>query len=237
MNSIALRLLRIVSPEKWGSVFIGGGDFDEVGRDFCDLFRRFGLQSTHDVLDVGCGVGRMALPLSRFITTGSYVGLDVSKDAISLCRKRIKRDNFSFVHADLKNSAYNDSGRHSAATYRFPFADSSFDFVVLCSVFTHLLKDEIENYTAQIARVLKPGGSCFITWFIMDDLERPYLNFIPYRDFFVTQPKTPAAAVAYTKEFVRGVCEKNGLTSEVYLGTWARPSGLTYQDIVVSHKR
>ena len=43
----------------------------------------------------------------------------------------------------------------SGAAFRFPFSDDRFDLAVACSIFTHMLPDEIENYVAEVFRVLK----------------------------------------------------------------------------------
>jgi SAM-dependent methyltransferase len=237
MNALLLRLLRVVSRERWGTAFVGGGDLEAVGIEFVNLFQRFGLQPHHDVLDIGCGVGRMAIPLSRFITSGSYVGIDVSADAIELCRKRAKRENFAFVHADLYNSLYNKSGQR-AADYRFPFPKRSFDFVVLCSVFTHMVRDEVENYLAEIARLMRDDGVCFITWFVIDGpLPAPSIAFEPFDSVsFVRKRRVPAAAVAYKADYVMELYARNRLRPSLHVGTWARPRGLTFQDVVVARK-
>jgi hypothetical protein len=38
--------------------------------------------------------------------------------------------------------------------YEFPYADASYDFAFLTSVFKNLLPDEVENYLSKIERVL-----------------------------------------------------------------------------------
>jgi SAM-dependent methyltransferase len=56
----------------------GDGDFKEKGRE---VFRNFvdlcDITSNDLVLDVGCGIGRMAVPLTSYLTTGKYEGLDI----------------------------------------------------------------------------------------------------------------------------------------------------------------
>ncbi|HEX8254186.1 MAG TPA: hypothetical protein VF846_13660 [Thermoanaerobaculia bacterium] len=41
---------------------VGGGDFRQVGEDLVKVLADHGLKSTDRVLDIGCGVGRVALP-------------------------------------------------------------------------------------------------------------------------------------------------------------------------------
>ena len=62
-----------------GRIFFGGGPFNEIGEEF---FRHFvelgGLKPDERVLDLGCGIGGMAVPLTRYLSErGSYKGFDV----------------------------------------------------------------------------------------------------------------------------------------------------------------
>ncbi len=57
---------------------IGGGDYVAVGDRFFEVFKEAGLEPTDDVLDIGCGVGRMARPLVGWLE-GRYEGFDASR--------------------------------------------------------------------------------------------------------------------------------------------------------------
>jgi len=143
-------------------IFIGDGDFREVGEEFFKHFVELGgLKKSDNVLDVGSGIGRMAIPLINYLDSNSrYEGIDIVQSGISWSKKNIttKYPNFNFLLADIYNKAYNPKGRFKASEYKFPFEDSSFDFVFLTSVFTHMLPKDLENYLMQISRVLINGG-------------------------------------------------------------------------------
>src|SRR5689334_17165570 len=64
--------------------------FRANGREFLSFFRDYAnLQRNHRVLDVGCGCGRMAIPLLSYLDRGSYEGLDVDPKSIEWAAQRI----------------------------------------------------------------------------------------------------------------------------------------------------
>jgi SAM-dependent methyltransferase len=80
--------------------------------------------------------------------------------------------NFQFYQIDIYDKHYNPAGHCKASEYRFPFPDDSFDFVMLGSVFTHMLPDGVRNYLSEIRQVLAPGGRCMISYFFLNDETR-----------------------------------------------------------------
>ena len=66
---------------------VGGGDFAAIGSEFVWYYRAIAhLQPTERFLDLGCGIGRMALPLTGYLTSGTYQGLDVWREGVEWCR-------------------------------------------------------------------------------------------------------------------------------------------------------
>jgi SAM-dependent methyltransferase len=228
-----------------------GGDYRKVGEEFFRYFVEIGeLQPHESVLDVGSGSGRMAVPLTDYLSDeGAYEGFDISAEAVRWCRERITASfpNFRFQVSDIYNAAYNPQGTYPASEYRFPYEDQTFDFVFLTSVFTHLLPRDMEHYFSEIARVLKPGGRCLITYFLLNeesipmlDGGRSILNFVERGERYRTINKSrPEDAVAYDEKFVRSLYEKYGLvvSEPVYYGSWCgRENFLSLQDMVLASK-
>lgn len=88
----------VAAPERPSGVPEGGGD------DRLSPARNAGLTAGEDVLDVGCGSGRVALPLISILgPDGSYEGFDVVPEAVAWSRRRITaaHPNFRFQLADV----------------------------------------------------------------------------------------------------------------------------------------
>ena len=236
---------RLVPPRRLD--FVGHSDFVETGDEFLSHFVELGgLQPSHAVLDVGCGIGRMARPLAGFLDgDGSYDGFDVNREGIGWCRRRYaKQRGFHFQVADLYNRRYNPAGLHAATEYRFPYDDDRFDFAIATSVFTHLLETEADHYLAELARVLKPGGRAVTTWFLLDEesrrliaQDRSGLAFLePQAPVAVLSEDIPEEAVAFDEGWVYDHVSQHGLTivEPVHPGSWCgRETFTTFQDLVV----
>jgi SAM-dependent methyltransferase len=235
-----------------GMIFIGAGDFEKIGRDFKKHFIEVGnLQPSDTVLDVGCGIGRMAIPLTDYLSKeGEYWGFDIVKQGIEWCQKRIspKFHNFHFMHSDIYNKEYNPKGKIQAREFKFPFEDQFFDFIFLTSVFTHMLPADMENYVAEIARVLKAGGRCMMTFFLLNEESRNLIyagtSTLDFRyeieGCLTTNPETPEDAIAYDEKLVRSLLDAHDLivSQPIYYGSWCqRQDFFDYQDLIVAKKK
>lgn len=233
-------------------IFVGDGDFRKTGQEF----RRYmielgGLRPEHRMLDVGSGIGRMAVPLTGYLAPpGEYRGIDIVEAGVKWCADHVtpRFPHFQFRQIDVYNQIYNPKGRLAARDYRFPFEDGRFDFVLLTSVFTHMMPADLQHYLSEIARVLRPGGRCLITWFLLNAESRGLLRAgRSTLDFahevegcLTTDKRNPEAAIAYEEAAVRAMYAARGLAVEEppRYGSWCgRDRYLSYQDIVLANRQ
>jgi SAM-dependent methyltransferase len=201
--------------------FVGDSDFRATGDEFLGHFLTLaGLTPSDRVLDIGCGIGRMARVLVPVLEApGSYDGFDVSRTGIAWCRAHYPQNRapFHFKHIDAHHPEYNPGGTGDAEQLRFPYDDQSFDLAIATSVFTHLLDRAVAHYLHETARVLAPGGRLFSTWLVADP-DRPAL---PEQAAYRLQPtsgaalvgdrRKPEAVVGYPADWVQDQLRAAGL--------------------------
>jgi SAM-dependent methyltransferase len=229
------------------------------GEEWSVLLRSYGrLGSADSVLEIGCGLGRIAFPLRYLLSkTGHYTGFDITAAKIEFLARVFTpaHPNFEFVLADVYNSYYNPTGVVAADAYRFPADDETFDLVFAASVFTHMVPENTAHYFRETARVLKPGGRAVFSFFLLDYFRReqarphgfakPAFDFAhqygTHGDAFATVvPENPEQMTAYRSSLVERMASDAGLVmSEPVPGLWSGTieRGVAAQDLVVLMKR
>jgi hypothetical protein len=95
--------------------------------------------------------------------------------------------------------------------------------------------------------VLKPGGRCFITYFLLNtesrqliDSGKSTLDFThPVQDCLTTESDDPESALAHPEDRIRLLYRHYGLEIDepIRYGSWCgRQSQLTYQDVILATK-
>ena len=118
---------------------------DEPDRACVQLYHHVGAQvslADKQVLEVSCGHGGGASYLTRTFAPARYVGLDLNAAGIEFCKRRHRVAGLEFVQGDA---------------LKLPFADGTFD--VLINVEASHCYPDFPRFLAEVARVLKPGGS------------------------------------------------------------------------------
>lgn len=119
-----------------------GGEFEAFGVLELEILKHFGLHENDYVIDIGCGSGRLAKPLSAYLK-GAYLGIDIVPELVRYAQRIVARPDWRFEVAE---------------GLRIPERDGSADLVCFFSVFTHLLHEQTYVYLEEARRALKPGG-------------------------------------------------------------------------------
>lgn len=138
-----------VAAYSFGDPKLLAGFTDEVNRVLRDFANPDG-----DVLDFGCGAGRVAGVISG--QARSVTGVDVSAAMLDLARTRVPDARFVLV----------DGGP-------LPFTDANFDLVLAIDSFPFLVQTgTIGSQLDEIARVMRPRGRLFVcNWTYGDPAE------------------------------------------------------------------
>lgn len=123
----------------------------DVDREVCDpgliddCLKEISIGKAKTVLDLGCGVGRLLIPLAKKYPSKKFVGIDVSQKMVDICSGRTKKLKNAFI-------AQNDGRSLQLPKYK------SFDLIYSVAVFQHIPNDAKQSYIAQAKAVLRSGG-------------------------------------------------------------------------------
>ncbi|MGI3186307.1 SAM-dependent methyltransferase [Nioella aestuarii] len=223
--------------------YAADGDFLAQGDALVrHIERDIDLEPGTRVLDIGCGIGRLATALARNRSGLIYAGFDVVEYGILWCRKAVPEQagDYRFDHVDVFNPFYNPRGRLSPDDFAFPYTEGGFDLAVAISVFTHLLEDDTRRYFAEGIRCLAPGGRAYFTTFLTPDTVPEAAHF-EFRHKIgaaaVERREEPELAVSYSRAFWEALAAANGARLEqVNEGSWTGAARPDYQDVLIFRK-
>ncbi len=130
--------------------------FGPVHEAVLGAFEAFGAVPG-DILDIGCGTGRLLEAAGRRWTGARLIGIDASEGMIAEARHKHDGEvRFSFERGDSS---------------RLPLEDASFD-AVFSTVSFHHWGDQ-SGGIREAARVLRPGGL-----FVLADIRMPFLSIL-----------------------------------------------------------
>ena len=209
-----------------------------IGEAHISNYEKFmGLENRMSIVEIGSGIGRDALQLLNKYPEVDFVGIDVTRDSVQWCKDNItsRHPNFIFHHFDAYHELYNPLGRKITSDFKVPLPDNSVDRIFLGSVFTHLFESDIRHYLQEIARILKPSGMAYATFFLYSDeiiqsarrSKRSHngltFEYIHSLGCYVSDPNFHTGSVAYTDELMRSMIADSGLelTRDYLKGWWS----------------
>jgi ubiquinone/menaquinone biosynthesis C-methylase UbiE len=119
-----------------------------LGRRDVPFWKNLALNAAGEVLELGCGTGRISIPLGR--AGVSLVGIDRSERMLARARTRVRRGKLSsrvrLLRGDIR---FLPLPRHSAAMVMAPYG-----------ILQSLLRErDLAATLAEVHRVLEPGGT------------------------------------------------------------------------------
>jgi SAM-dependent methyltransferase len=171
--------------------------------------------SKSDVVELGCGCGRIARALKDEWFEGTYLGVDIDTEMIEYCRNDFAASRFQFLLSPHKSKTYSPNGgaTHDARQVSLLIAEpDSKDFVFSISLYSHLLEAEFAEYLGESFRILRSGGWMYLTFFCMEDVNLGQRWTFTHRrgNAFIENNDFPEAAVAYKKAHVVRLVESWG---------------------------
>ncbi len=238
-TDILRKRAQLIPPQ--GLIYTGNGDFLKAGKDWASFFTSHGLNAHHDFLDIGSGIGRIAVGLTS-ILRGKYEGFEAMQVGVDWCKKNVTSNypNFHFQHINLHNDLYNTGGLDASA-FIFPYKDDSFHFACAISVFSHMIDVEVDNYLKECSRVMQSGGVFVATFFVLHDglvQKNKSFSFNHSRGHYaLMNDKVVSANVAFQKDWLLRKMDEHGFVIEAYLqGYWSgyeQKERLAFQDLFV----
>jgi ubiquinone/menaquinone biosynthesis C-methylase UbiE len=140
------------NAESWDRIRELHVDSGEVERG---VMAALPAETTHDLLDIGTGSGRILELLGGTVSRG--MGIDLSREMLAIAR------------AKLADAGLNNCQLRHGDMYDLPMEDNSFDAVTVHLVLHYA--DRPHEAIIEIARVLRPGGRIIIADFAPHDLE------------------------------------------------------------------
>lgn len=110
-----------------------------------NTMKNMNVKNGSSALDICCGTGDWTITLARAIgEKGNVVGLDFSKNMLSIAKAKIEKENYKHVRL-LHGNAMS-----------LPFADQQFDYVTIGFGLRNV--PDYLQVLCEMFRVLKPGG-------------------------------------------------------------------------------
>ncbi len=108
---------------------------------------KIGIPSNINVLEIGCGIGRITYLLSKKIKTGSIEAMDLSPKSIEYAKKHLQQSNLSFYASDI---------------FDFIPNNKPYDWILLFDVLEHIPAETHDELFIKLSSWMKEGSQIII---------------------------------------------------------------------------
>ena len=135
---------------------------------------RLKVNKDTEILEIGSATGRSVIGLiEKAGPVKRYAGVDTKRINVDWCNKYLapKNNYCEFHFIDLWHILFNPNGSIKLdENFRLDFKEGSFDIVYVQSVLPNNVDWEIRIHAREYFRLLKPGGTLFLTSFIEENV-------------------------------------------------------------------
>lgn len=235
---------------------VGGSDPEEVGKACYYLLQRhLNLNADCNILDFGCGIGRVMLQILESQQYKSAVGMDIMPEVIEFCEEHltgIYRD-VSFELVSGQNNHYDKyiSGQVGKSVEQMRAAyGEQFQSAYAFSVFTHIDYNDFTALLRDVSYYLVKGGKFMFTAFALTSYSRsqirkegalfkfPRGSYEMSDSVFIGDRDDRLAFIAYDIALLAQIVEQAGLIiTDIDFGAWTGSGvGRSLQDVIVCQK-
>jgi SAM-dependent methyltransferase len=226
LRSVSERIARLPAPSpELVRVTQGGEDVGSyVDSEVAGLFtletllRSGGIDpmAIRDVLDIGCGTGRLLAGWHVADPRRRLTGVDIDGELIAWNRQALP------AVAEW---------RRSQVLPPLEFPDASFDLIQLASVFTHLPLTYQRAWIKELGRLLKPGGAALLTLhgepyarLLLDPRNRSLFEREGYLEVAGADPGANAYSTFHSRAFAEELLTELGTVAFFARGNLEPPS-------------
>ncbi|MDP7324016.1 MAG: class I SAM-dependent methyltransferase, partial [Candidatus Woesearchaeota archaeon] len=154
------------------------------------------------VLDLGCEAGYVSLMMKN--KGAKVVSLDLCVPALQKFKEKLDKKDIQGIHP------------FAAIAQQLPLKPNQFDIVVATEVFEHM--PELDKVIAEVARVMKSGGSFIVTF--PNERLRKKIYWIAKLFGIHTEVEDQVTLYEYTKEEIIDRLAKHFVIKKVYSFPW-----------------
>jgi cyclopropane fatty-acyl-phospholipid synthase-like methyltransferase len=132
-----------------------GGLWEQIGQLQFQFMTAQGLLPQHKLVDVGCGAMRGGVHFVNYLNKGNYFGVDSNRSLIEAAK----------IELDEKGLSAKSPSLLVNHKFELSLFNTTFDYAIAISVFTHLYMNHITRCLVEIGSVLTPNGRFYATFF------------------------------------------------------------------------